>query len=78
MRARAGDSGWGRFGLGIVEDSIGVAGHHVVLFQCQADAAAEFADGGVLLGRQRLEDYGEDEFAAFDGVYAEDLRIGYE
>ena len=50
----------------------------MVFLEGEADAAPEFADWAVLLGRLGFEDDREDELGALDGVDAEDLGIGDE
>src|ERR1035441_6573601 len=50
----------------------------MVLLEREPDAASELADGAVLFGGQGLEDHRKDQFRAFDGIDAQDLRIGDE
>ena len=46
-----------------------------MLFEGEADAALELANGAKLLGGAGFEDDGEDHLRAFDGVDPEDLRV---
>ena len=82
IRAAVIGGGIGCFVAGFAGESAegagGVAGEQAFFFEGDADAPAELADGGVLLGRQGLEDHRVDDFRAFDGIDAEDLRIGEE
>src|ERR1035437_6910016 len=50
----------------------------MVLLEREPDAASELADGAVLFGGQSLEAHRKDQFRAFDGIDAQDLRIGDE
>ena len=66
-----GSGAFGAVAAGV--DAAGVAGEHVVFFQGQPNATAEFAHGAILLGGAGFEDDGKDLLRAFDGVYAKDL-----
>ena len=62
----------------IEEDPVRIARHELVFFQGKTDTAAELPDGAILFGGQSLEEHGEDELGAFNGINSEYLRIGNE
>src|ERR1700761_4325154 len=61
-----------------LEDAIGIAGEHSVLFQSNTDAALKLAHWSILLLRLSFKDDGKDKLRAFHGIHTENLRIGEE